>query len=135
MAHVTAQGVFNDLQKNVVTTFERRQRIVCKGGRRYSQDMINMTANAGLGLAALALAGDKINDSDQAQTEKCGAVLRYVLESLPHGLSTYGVEGSLPEGMAYSVTLCVAVFTIPILLTPNSVNQRLPSGPDVISLG
>ncbi len=62
---------------------------------------VTMISNAGLGLAALAMAGDKIDDSDQLVTDKCGAVLRYVLESLPHGLATYGVEGSWPEGMAY----------------------------------
>ena len=72
----------------------------------------NMSSNAGLGLAALAVAGDKINDSDQAVTDKCGTVLRYVLESLPHGLATYGVEGSWPEGMAYweTVTRDVSAF-------------------------
>ena len=73
---------------------------------------VNMSANSGLGLAALAVAGDKINDSDQAVTDKCGMVLRYVLESLPHGLATYGVEGSWPEGMAYweTVTRDVSAF-------------------------
>ena len=73
---------------------------------------VNMVANAGLGMAALAMAGDKVNDSDQAVTDKCGAVLRAVLESLPHGLSTYGIEGSWPEGLAYweAVTRDVSAF-------------------------
>ena len=73
---------------------------------------VNMITNAGLGLAALAVAGDRINDGDQAVTDRCSAVLRYALESLPHGLATYGVEGSWPEGMAYweSVTRDVSAF-------------------------
>jgi hypothetical protein len=69
----------------------------------------NMICNAGMGLGALAIAGDA---SDQATNDKCGAVLRNVFESLPRGLTTYGVEGSWPEGMAYweSVTRYVCAF-------------------------
>jgi hypothetical protein len=69
----------------------------------------NMICNAGMGLGALAIAGDA---SDQATNGKCGAVLRNVFESLPHGLATYGVEGSWPEGMAYweSVTRYASAF-------------------------
>ena len=49
---------------------------------------------------------------DQPINDKCGAVLRNVFESLPHGLATYGVEGSWPEGMAYweSVTRYACAF-------------------------
>jgi hypothetical protein len=70
----------------------------------------NIVCNAGVGLAALAIAGDKLagdkpgdlaDTSDQAVYNKCGTVLRNVFESIPHGLATYGVEGSWPEGMAY----------------------------------
>jgi len=69
----------------------------------------NMICNAGIGLAALAIAGDA---ADQAANDRCGAVLRSVFESLPHGLATYGVEGSWPEGMAYweSVTRYACAF-------------------------
>jgi hypothetical protein len=69
----------------------------------------NMICNAGMGLGALAIAGDA---SDQAINDKCGAVLRNVFESIPHGLATYGVEGSWPEGMAYweSVTRYACAF-------------------------
>jgi hypothetical protein len=61
----------------------------------------NIICNAGLGLAALAIAGDEPPIAQPAITTKCGNVLRYAFESIPHGLSTYGVEGSWPEGMAY----------------------------------
>ena len=72
----------------------------------------NIICNAGMGLGALAIAGDKINDADQAVNDKCGAVLRYAFDSIPHGLATYGVEGSWPEGMAYweSVTRYACAF-------------------------
>jgi hypothetical protein len=49
--HVTAQGVFSDIETNVVTTFEVQRRIVNKKGRRYSLDMIQTTANAACAIA------------------------------------------------------------------------------------
>ncbi len=58
----------------------------------------NVVCNAGLGLGALAIAGDAV---DAAVNEKSATVLRLALESIPHGLSTYGTEGSWPEGAAY----------------------------------
>jgi hypothetical protein len=72
----------------------------------------NIICNSGVGLAALALAGDKLNESDQAVTDKCGAALRATFESIPRGLATYGVEGSWPEGPAYweSVTRYACAF-------------------------
>ncbi len=44
--------------------------------------------------------------------DKCSAVLRYALESIPRGLTTYGIEGSWPEGMDYwqAVTKYACVF-------------------------
>ena len=67
----------------------------------------NIICNAGVGLGALAIAGD-----DKTTDDKCGAVLRYAIDSIPHGLATYGVEGSWPEGPAYweSVTLYACAF-------------------------
>jgi hypothetical protein len=67
----------------------------------------NIICNAGVGLGALAIAGD-----DKAVDDKCGAVLRYAIDSIPHGLATYGVEGSWPEGPAYweSVTFYACAF-------------------------
>jgi hypothetical protein len=72
----------------------------------------NMICNAGIGMAVLAIAGDTINAADQSTNDKCSTVLRQVFESIPHGLATYGVEGSWPEGMAYweSVTHSVCAF-------------------------
>jgi hypothetical protein len=49
--HVTAQGIVSDLETNVVTTFEVRRRIVDARGRRYSADMVNVTANAACSIA------------------------------------------------------------------------------------
>ena len=51
MDHVTAQGIFNDVEKNNVETFEVRRRITDRRGRRYSLDMINVTANAACSIA------------------------------------------------------------------------------------
>lgn len=48
---VTAQGVFHDLQKNVAITYEVQRRITGKGGKRYSADMIGVTANAACSIA------------------------------------------------------------------------------------
>lgn len=48
---VTAQGVFHDLQKNVAITYEVKRRITDKKGRRYSADMIGVTANAACSIA------------------------------------------------------------------------------------
>ncbi|HEX4134481.1 MAG TPA: heparinase II/III family protein [Bryobacteraceae bacterium] len=72
----------------------------------------NIICNAGIGLAVLAIANDRNNEADQSINDKCGAVLRNVFESIPHGLTTYGIEGSWPEGMAYweSVTRYAVAF-------------------------
>ena len=48
---VTAQGVYHDLQKNVAITYEVQRRITGKGGKRYSADMIGVTANAACSIA------------------------------------------------------------------------------------
>jgi hypothetical protein len=61
----------------------------------------NVICNSGLGLAALAIAGDEPPIAQPAITNKCSQVLRYAFESIPHGLATYGVEGSWPEGAVY----------------------------------
>jgi hypothetical protein len=58
----------------------------------------NMVCNASVGLGALAIAGDAV---DAAVNEKSAAALRFALESIPHGLATYGTEGSWPEGPSY----------------------------------
>ena len=48
---VTAQGVFHDLEHNTAITFEVQRRIVNKNGKRYSHDMIGVTANAACSIA------------------------------------------------------------------------------------
>lgn len=48
---VTSQGVFHDLQKNVAITYEVQRRITNKNGRRFSADMIGVTANAACSIA------------------------------------------------------------------------------------
>jgi hypothetical protein len=48
---VTAQAVFRDLERNVPITFEVKRRIVDSHGRRYSPDMIAVTANAACSIA------------------------------------------------------------------------------------
>lgn len=48
---VTAQGVFHDLERNVAITYEVQRRIVNKQGKRFSADMIGVTANAACSIA------------------------------------------------------------------------------------
>lgn len=48
---VTAQGVFHDLERNVAITYEVKRRIIDKNGRRYSADMVGVTANAACSIA------------------------------------------------------------------------------------
>ncbi len=44
--YVVAQGVFHDLERNVQISVENRRSIINRYGRRFSEDMVNMTANA-----------------------------------------------------------------------------------------
>ena len=48
---VTARGVYHDLQKNVAITYEVQRRITNKNGKRFSADMIGVTANAACSIA------------------------------------------------------------------------------------
>ena len=48
---VTAQGVFQDLERNVSITYEVRRRITDRSGRRYKPDMIAVTGNAACSIA------------------------------------------------------------------------------------
>lgn len=48
---VTAQGVFHDLERNMAITYEVQRRITGKNGRRFSPDMIGVTANAACSIA------------------------------------------------------------------------------------
>lgn len=48
---VTAQGVFYDLERNVAITYEVQRRITSSSGRRYSSDMVGVTANAACSIA------------------------------------------------------------------------------------
>jgi hypothetical protein len=48
---ITAQGVMHDLEINVAITYEVRRRITSVGGKRYSADMIGVTANAACSIA------------------------------------------------------------------------------------
>ena len=48
---VTVQGVCHDLQNNVCVSVEVQRRVITKDGRRYSDDMVNMTCNAACSIA------------------------------------------------------------------------------------
>lgn len=48
---VTAQGVFHDLERNVMITMEVRRRITDKYGNRFNADMIAVTGNAACAVA------------------------------------------------------------------------------------
>lgn len=49
--HVTAQGVFHDLENNSAKSVEVKRRITYKDGRTYSDDMIATTCQAALAIA------------------------------------------------------------------------------------
>ena len=48
---VICQGVCHDLENNVAASVEVRRKITNKSGRRYSDDMVNTTSNAGCAIA------------------------------------------------------------------------------------
>lgn len=48
---VTSQGVFHDLEANVAITYEVQRRITNAKGKRYSADMVGVTANAASSIA------------------------------------------------------------------------------------
>jgi len=48
---ITAQGIFHDLETNSATAYEVRRRITDKRGRKYSLDMVGVTANAACSIA------------------------------------------------------------------------------------
>lgn len=48
---IVCQGVCIDMENNVSASVEVRRRIVGKNGKRYSDDMVNTTANAGCSIA------------------------------------------------------------------------------------
>lgn len=48
---VTAQGVCHDLEKNVSTTIDVTRRVTNKYGKRYSDDMVQVTKNAACSIA------------------------------------------------------------------------------------
>ncbi|MEP6716475.1 MAG: heparinase II/III family protein [Terriglobia bacterium] len=53
----------------------------------------NIVCNSAMTMAALAVAED--------EPAKAGGVLRGALESIPHGLATFGTDGGWPEGTSY----------------------------------
>ncbi|HKD10224.1 MAG TPA: heparinase II/III family protein [Bryobacteraceae bacterium] len=57
----------------------------------------NIVCNAAMTMGALAI-GDS---SDDALREKASEVMRGALESIPHGLGSYGADGGWPEGPEY----------------------------------
>lgn len=48
---IVAQGVFHDLEKNVMTTMEVRRRITDSYGKKFGDDMISVTGNAAASIA------------------------------------------------------------------------------------
>jgi Heparinase II/III-like protein/Domain of unknown function (DUF4962) len=53
----------------------------------------NPVCNGGLTMGALAVAEDDL--------QKCEAIVRFAVDSLPRALSSYGVDGGWPEGETY----------------------------------
>lgn len=70
------------------------------GGWPKDRYYANVLCNAGMIAGALAIAGEP-GEAGQLIDEKCRAILRAALDSVPRGLVSYGVEGSWPEGPDY----------------------------------
>jgi hypothetical protein len=49
--HVTAEGTFYDLERNVAIRKRVKRRITDKSGRRYNEDMVGVTGNAAISIA------------------------------------------------------------------------------------
>ena len=49
--HITAQGICFDVQKNISASVDVQRRITTKEGKRFSDDMIGVTANAACSIA------------------------------------------------------------------------------------
>lgn len=49
--YITGQGVFHDLEKNVLITIEVARRITDSRGKRYNADMVGVTGNAAISIA------------------------------------------------------------------------------------
>jgi hypothetical protein len=49
--YVVAQGIFQDVERNTFISYEVRRSITGRKGRRYSEDMIGVTANAACSIA------------------------------------------------------------------------------------
>ena len=109
MAHAFAIGY--DWLFNALTPDERawmRDALIAKGidavlplyqqKTRWTTEHYNwnIVCNSAMAMAALAVADDGKDAKDKA-----GAILRNALESIPHGLTTYGTDGGWPEGPAY----------------------------------
>lgn len=55
----------------------------------------NVACNSAMAMAALAIADEAL---DKPTREKATAIFRGALESVPHGLNTWGTDGGWPEG-------------------------------------
>jgi hypothetical protein len=106
MTHAFAIGY--DWLFNALTPEERgwmRDALMAKGldavvplyqqKARWTTDHYNWTiaCNSAMVMGALAVAEDA--------KEKSAAILKAALDSIPHGLTTYGADGGWPEGPAY----------------------------------
>ena len=74
------------------------------GGASVGTGVWNLLGNTGMGIGALAIADE--------EPEKCAAVMRGVLESIPRGMSIYNVDGGPQEasGLFHIATEAVACF-------------------------
>jgi hypothetical protein len=108
MTHAFAIGY--DWLFNALSTEERtwiREALVTKGldqalpiyqrQASWTRDRFNWTVscNSAMAMGALAVADAGV---DQAARDKAGEIFRNVLESIPHGLMTWGTDGGWPEG-------------------------------------
>lgn len=104
---VVAQGVCHDLEANTFTSIEVRRRIVGRNGRRYSDDMIGVTANAACAIAfrnAVYKVIPKvyINPAFEAARKLVAGDIRSIGQARQEAINTFSkIHVSLEQLMAF----------------------------------
>jgi len=100
--YVVAQGVAHDLEKNVTATLEVRRKITTREGKRYSDDMVTVNANAACAIVlrnAIFKVIPKGLTNDIYETAVATAVgdIESLAKKRQKGLDYFGKLGVKPE--------------------------------------
>ncbi len=131
---VTAQGVFSDLEANVIVTMEIRRRITDSKGNRYNDDMIGVTANAACAIAVRNVTLKGIPKGfwapifDKARQTAIGdaKLLSTKRQQLVSYFSKMGVDASMIE--TYLQVPSVEMITLDNIATLRGLATRIKDG-------